>query len=111
MGPAGTVRVGRSGELRTTARTAEAGRAVTAGMRPVDLHPAESDELGIDATVVVFEYLLEFVLGHVAVPGLDSNLVTQTPGYVWLNRGDHVRMTAAPERVYLFDTETGQRIR
>ena len=111
MGADGTVRIGRSGQLRTAARSAEAGRAVTVGIRPVDLHPAEAEQMGIDAEVAVFEDLLEFGLANLKVPGLDGNVVAQTSGDVGWHRGDQVRVTAAPERVYLFDTDTGNRVR
>jgi ABC-type sugar transport system ATPase subunit len=111
MGADGMVRIGRSGQLRTAARTAEAGRVVTVGMRPVDLHPAEVEQMGIDAEVAMFEHLLEFGLANVKVPGLDGNVVVETHGDLWFSRGDQVRVTAAPERVYLFDVDSGDRIR
>lgn len=111
MGADGTVRIGRHGQIRTAARTAEAGREVTVGVRPVDLHPAEADQTGFDAEVEVFEHLLEFGLGNVKVPGLDGNVVAQTPGDVSWHRGDQVRISAPPGRVYLFDSGTGNRVR
>jgi ABC-type sugar transport system ATPase subunit len=111
MGENGTVRIGRDSALGTAARSAKAGQPVTVGVRPQDLRPAEPSEVGLHADVAVFEHLLEFGLGTLKVGGLDGNVVAQTPSDVRWRRADQVQVTAPPERVYLFDTDTGARIR
>jgi ABC-type sugar transport system ATPase subunit len=106
------VRVGRSGVLPTTATTPEDGRPVIVGIRPQDAH-GEVPHGGhaVDGEVVVYENLLEFGLATITIPGVDGNVTVQTdPDHVW-HRGETVRLTARPERVYLFDTETGERVR
>ncbi len=106
------VRIGSSGAIRTAARSAEDGAAVIAGLRPQDCRTgATADGPAIEGTVSVYENLLEFGLGTVAVPGLDGPLVAQTPPDTPWTSGEKVRITAPPDRVYLFDPDTGERVR
>src|SRR6266540_6610101 len=106
-------RVGRTGRLLTTAKTPPDGSPVVVGLRPQDCRPDAPDEApAIEGEVMVFEDLLEFGLATMAVPGLDGRVVAQTPAGVPWRHGDTVRITAArPDRVYLFDPESGERVR
>jgi ABC-type sugar transport system ATPase subunit len=105
-----TVRVGRVGSLRTAATSAESGRAVMVGLRPQDCR-VDGDADGLEGTVHVFEHLLEFGLATVSVEGLDESLVVQTPEDVEFEPDQRLWLTADPERIYLFDVETGERVR
>lgn len=106
------VRVGREGTLVAAASTAEPGRAVVVGMRPQDAEvDVPSTGTYVPGEVQVFEHLLEFGLATVTVPGLDEKVVVQTPADVDHDRGDVVRLGAPPQRVYLFDVQSGDRIR
>ncbi|MFB9376088.1 ABC transporter ATP-binding protein [Kineococcus gynurae] len=107
----GTVRVGRDGRLVSAARSVPAGGSVTVGIRPQDVQLAEAGSVSVPAEVVVFEDLLEFGLATVRVEGLDSHLVVQTPAGVVRRRGDRLHLSAPPERVYLFDADSGDRLR
>ena len=109
-GPGVDVRVGRAGTLRTAVTGVEAGRPVTVGLRPQDCR-VEREETTLAGKVHVFEHLLEFGLATVSVEGLDTSLVVQTPEDVRFSRDDTMRLSADPARVYLFDTETGERLR
>ena len=105
------VKVGRDGQLLVDAATAGDGQAVTVGLRPQDTRPAADDEPGVACDVVVHEDFMEFGLATLEVPGVDGRIVAQLPhGTTW-RRGDNHRIAARPDRVYLFDTETGGRIR
>ena len=111
------VRVGDAGSLPTAATGVDDGTKVVVGFRPQDtLSPEDAgrgsagdDELEVE--VVVFENLLEFGLATVSVRGFEDHVVAQTPAERPLSRGDRLRLTAPPERVYLFDTDTGERLR
>jgi ABC-type sugar transport system ATPase subunit len=106
------VRVGQQGLLPTTATTPEDGRPVVVGLRPqdclTDVPPAAPS---VPGEVRVFEHLLESGLATLSVPGLDESVVVQTPAEESWQRQDRVRLSAPAERVYLFDTENGERIR
>ncbi|GAA0806115.1 ABC transporter ATP-binding protein [Spirilliplanes yamanashiensis] len=105
------VRVGREGTLRTAVGDADDGRPVTVGLRPQDARPAADDEAGVPAEVAVYEDFMEFGLATVEVAGVDGRIVVQTPHGVHWRRGDIRRIAARPDRVYLFDTDSGGRIR
>ncbi len=106
------VRIGRESRLRAAASSLTNGQSVVVGLRPADCRAvSDTSAPHLVGQVVVFEHLLEFGLAGVQVPGLDSNLVAQTAAEVRLAAGDTARITAAPERVYLFDPTSGDRIR
>lgn len=104
-----SVRLGRNGVLPTTCTTPADGRAVTVGIRPQDAHPVTDG--GVEARVSVFENLLEYGLGTLTVAGADGSVVVQVDGELDWQAGDEVRFDVPAERVYLFDVETGVRIR
>ena len=111
------VKVGSAGSLRTAARTPEVGRPVVVGLRPQDCavergeHDASNAAPAVEGSVRVFEHLLEFGLATVQVEGLDESFVVQTAEDVVYDRDDRITLSADPERVYLFDAESGERIR
>jgi multiple sugar transport system ATP-binding protein len=107
----GAVRVGGAGSLTPATRPGP-DREVTVGLRPQDCRLAGSGSTaGITATVLVYENLLEYGLATCELPDLDRRLVVQVPAGTTLAAGEVVRVDAAPERVHLFDPETGDRLR
>lgn len=110
-GPGGavSVRLGRHGTLRTTCTAVADGQPVTVGIRPQDAHAVADG--GVEATVSIFENLLEYGIGTLTVPGADSSVVVQVDGDVTWESGETVRFDVPPDRVYLFDVETGVRLR
>jgi len=106
------VRIGREGRLSTVATTAEDGRPVTVGLRPQDcVLILDAEDISVSGDVRVFEDLLEFGQATVEIPGVDGTVVVQTEADESYERGERLRIGAAPERVYLFDVETGERVR
>ncbi len=106
------VGVGREGALVAAATTPEVGRPVVVGLRPQDCRADGVDgEPNLPGEVQVWEHLLEFGLATLSVAGLDESVVVQVPADVDHDRGDLLRLTADPERVYLFDADNGDRIR
>jgi multiple sugar transport system ATP-binding protein len=117
----GAVTESPAGALATSATTAAEAARVTVGIRPQDCRVQVADAGGrvqdagagpsVAAEVTVFEHLLEFGLATVTVPGVDGTLVVQTPADVRYAPGQALRITARPDRVYLFEHESGARIR
>lgn len=112
----GTTRVEigtRAGHLDTTATDVPDGTNVTVGVRPQDcvLSADAAGAGGISVTVAYFEHLLEFGLATTTVAGMEEGIVVQTPAQDSFEPEQQVVVTAPPERVYLFDTDTGQRLR
>ncbi|MFC7675946.1 ABC transporter ATP-binding protein [Mycolicibacterium sp. GCM10028919] len=112
----GTTRVEigtRAGYLDTTATDVPDGTNVTVGVRPQDcvLSADAAGAGGISVTVAYFEHLLEFGLATTTVAGMEEGIVVQTPAQDSFEPEQQVVVTAPPERVYLFDTDTGQRLR
>jgi len=105
------VAVGRNGFLPTAARDVTDGQSVTVGLRPQDCRVAAEGERAIEAEVVVFENVLEYGLATLDVAGLDGRMVAQTPSDVQWRTGEQARITGRPDRVYLFDVDSGERIR
>lgn len=103
-----TVKVGEDTVI-TAATTPQDGRKVMVGMRPQDCRTGVS--VGLRGKVFVFEDLLEYGLARVDVPGIDKRFIVQTPAEENWATGDELRFAAIPARVYLFDADTGDRIR
>ena len=100
------------GYLETNVTSIADGSTVTVGIRPQDCSLSPRDEKGgIRTTVAHFEHLLEFGLATSTVAGLEDGIVVQTPAPQSYETEQKVVVTAAPERVYLFDAESGDRLR
>ncbi len=102
-----------TGYLETNVTDVADGTKVTVGVRPQDcsMRAVEGDGEGIRTTVAYFEHLLEFGLATSTVAGMEEGIVVQTPAQESYEPEQNVVVTAAPERVYLFDAESGDRLR
>ena len=106
----GQVKIG-SGTLPVElAETDGAERPVKVGIRPSDA-TLSADGDGIEVTVEYSEHLMEFGLVTVDIPGVEERAVIQTPATQTIAAGDQLRFAAAPARIYLFDPESGDRLR
>jgi ABC-type sugar transport system ATPase subunit len=116
------VEIGTGADVLETAATGIAdGTRVTVGIRPQDCELSTGHGLGIRSTVAYFEHLLEFGLATSTVAGVEEGrrgersdgmgIVVQTPGQESYEPEQRVVVNAPPERVYLFDTDTGERLR
>jgi multiple sugar transport system ATP-binding protein len=84
-----------------------AGRQITMGIRPEDLHladPADPAELGFDAVVEVIEKLGSEILLDVAVGG--QMMVAAVEPSVRAAVRDRLRLALNPARLHFFDRET-----
>ncbi|GAB3228000.1 ABC transporter ATP-binding protein [Mycolicibacterium hippocampi] len=107
------VEIGSAAGLFETSVTGVAdGTRVTVGVRPQDCTlSANAGGDGVAVTVAYFEHLLEFGLATGTVPGIEEGVVVQTPAEQDYQPEQQVTVTASAERVYLFDTDTGERLR
>ncbi len=105
----GSIALDHGGAVRHGRGTAEAGRALTVGIRPEHLVPCAETESLFSATVEMVEQLGADTLVHLS---RGKDLLTAR-----LPHGDHpevgtmLHLTADPGHVYLFDADSGARIR
>ncbi len=105
----GRIALDHGGAVRHANGAAEAGRAVTVGIRPEHLEPCGADAALFSATVEMVEQLGADTLAHLS---RGKDLVTaRLPHGTRLEVGSTLHLAADPERVYLFDAATGMRIR
>jgi ABC-type sugar transport system ATPase subunit len=110
----GKVRVeigSNAGGLDTVVTGVADGTRVAVGIRPQDCALTSDAGEGISTTVAYFEHLLEFGLATSTVAGMEEGIVVQTPAAESYEPEQRVVVTAPPERVYLFDIESGERLR
>jgi ABC-type sugar transport system ATPase subunit len=110
----GKVRVeigSNAGGLDTVVSEVPDGTRVAVGIRPQDCAITPNAAAGITTTVAYFEHLLEFGLATSTVAGIEEGIVVQTPAADSYEPEQRVVVTAPPERVYLFDLDTGERLR
>jgi sn-glycerol 3-phosphate transport system ATP-binding protein len=88
---------------------AEAGRAVTVGVRPEHLRPAEAKDAMVSGAVEMVEQLGADTLLHIR-HGTET-IVARLPHGVHPEVGTTLHLAADPSTVFLFDTATGARIR
>ena len=113
VGSQAIVRMGPNSTLPFSAATPEHGRAVMVGIRPQDVRSGDpvGTSLVIESTVFNYENLLEFGQATLDVEGVEERMVIVTHADEHWESGDVMRFTAAPERVYLFDIDSGDRLR
>jgi ABC-type sugar transport system ATPase subunit len=100
-----------AGALETAATGVADGTKVAVGIRPQDCAMKTGEGPGLHTTVAYFEHLLEFGLATTTVAGIEEGIVVQTPAQDDYEPEQKVVVSAPPERVYLFDVDTGERLR
>jgi ABC-type sugar transport system ATPase subunit len=107
-----TVEIGtNAGALETAATGVADGTNVAVGIRPQDCEMSTGEGPGLRTTVAYFEHLLEFGLATTTVAGIEEGIVVQAPAQDDYEPEQRVVVSAPPERVYLFDVDTGERLR
>jgi multiple sugar transport system ATP-binding protein len=102
--------------LETAAQTVPEGTKVKVGLRPQDTQEvrtsvAAAGQFGLKSKVRVFEYFHESGLLNLDVAGLEEVFVIETAVDELYDTGDELLVSADPARVYLFDLESGLRLR
>ncbi|WP_034273916.1 ABC transporter ATP-binding protein [Haloechinothrix halophila] len=104
----GRVRLSGDVEVPVTAGT---GGSVVLGVRPEDVALTEPENADVTGTVLVYEELLEYGLASVELPGVTERIVAQTAPGLDLAPGQPVSLALQRDRTYLFDTDSGERLR
>ncbi len=87
------------------------GRAVVIGIRPQDIRLGRPDESGmIAASVFAFEPLQEVGRLTATVPGVETRIVVETHHDHRAVRDEAIGLAFEPDRMHLFDAETGERV-
>ncbi len=79
------------------------GGAVSIGVRPEDLRVAEGADALFDGEVAIVEALGETTLLYFKPEGEGEGVVAKLPGIQTYARGQRLRLTAAPEKIHLFE--------
>lgn len=109
-GSSTSVRIG-SAALPVAAAEVSSGQQVKVGVRPQDCRLAAGSAGELTCTVRYFEHLMEFGRAAVDVPGVDAPVLVETLADERFDAGQSVALSAPPERVYLFDPDSGKRLR
>ncbi len=88
----------------------QGGRAVTLGIRPEHLDMVAEDESVAHLKVDMVEFLGADTLVHGHFGGERTDLTVRLAGTKTMTSGDILPFTVAPERLHLFDPETGRRL-
>ncbi|WP_299816191.1 ABC transporter ATP-binding protein [uncultured Roseibium sp.] len=81
----------------------DAGSSVRLGVRPEDLTITESDEFLVSADVDIVEALGETTVLYFMSKNGEAALIAKLPGIHKIAKGTNIRLTAAPEKLHLFD--------
>jgi len=86
-----------------------AGKKITVGIRPEHLTPSKPSEANLVGRVEVIEALGADTLLHVAVAG--STIIARLPAGTPAEVGEPIALAADRDRIYMFDADTGARVR
>ncbi|MPY97067.1 MAG: ATP-binding cassette domain-containing protein [Actinophytocola sp.] len=96
----------------TTVPVANGGAgSVVLGVRPEDVVLTDAANADVTGTVLVYEDLLEYGLASVELPGVTERIVAQIPPGLDLAPGQQVSLALQRDRTFLFDADSGERLR
>ncbi|PVB61816.1 sn-glycerol-3-phosphate ABC transporter ATP-binding protein UgpC [Labrenzia sp. 011] len=84
-------------------RSEDAGSTVRLGVRPEDLTITDSDTFLVSADVDIVEALGETTVLYFMSKNGEDALIAKLPGIHKIAKGTTIRLTAAPEKLHLFD--------
>ncbi len=108
-GEGGLVALDGGGRVAHRMQGLGAGRKVTVGIRPEHLSPASAGDGLLQGPVEMVEQLGADTLTHIGHGG--GTIVLRTPHEARFAVGDTLAVAAEAARVYLFDAQSGARIR
>jgi multiple sugar transport system ATP-binding protein len=87
-------------------------KSVTVGVRPEDIIVSTTQGQGLAVEVDLVEELGAdgYLYGHSDIDGKRTDIVTRVDGRSHPALGDTVYLTATPNHVHVFDTESGERL-
>ena len=89
-----------------------AGTRATIGVRPEDITLANATEPGLAVTVDLIEELGAdgYLYGHALIDDEQVSITARVDGRIHPKAGDTVSATLTPERIHLFDVDSGERL-
>ncbi|MES0881222.1 ABC transporter ATP-binding protein [Roseibium sp. SCP14] len=96
---------GGHADVPIASRESDLGTAVKLGVRPEDLTVTESDDYLVSAEVEIVEALGETTVLYFKAENGDPSLIAKLPGINKIEKHTTVRMTAASDKLHLFDNE------
>jgi alpha-glucoside transport system ATP-binding protein len=84
---------------------ADQNAAVSLGVRPEDLVPADGQEVLYEGEVTLVEALGETTLLYFTPRGTGDPIIAKMPGIHHFDRGQKVALAARPEKLHLFDSK------
>ncbi|WP_072690283.1 ABC transporter ATP-binding protein [Rhodococcus marinonascens] len=102
-----------TGRMPVAVSSVADGQAVKVGIRPQDtlISIATASTGQVSASVQYFEHLMEFGQASLEVTGVDASVLVQTPAQESFKPHDVCTLWAPPNQIYLFDPDTGNRLR
>jgi len=104
----GRIQLDGSGVL-VVPKAPAAGKKITVGIRPEHLTPSKPSEANLVGSVEVIEALGADTLLHVAVAG--RTIIARLPAGTPAEVGEPIALAADRDRIYMFDADTGARVR
>ncbi len=93
-----------------SALPSQANRQVTIGLRPEHLMVNKTSQANMSIKVNAVEHLGADTLAHGEFEGCDEIVTLRLHGIVMINQGDILPLEIDPDKVHIFDTETGKRL-
>ncbi len=81
------------------------GQTISLGVRPEDLHLADGENYLFSGTVHFVEQLGEVTNVYLQVEGAEDTVVIKIGGVQNFDKGQTVRVSAAPDKLHLFNSE------
>ncbi len=82
---------------------ADKGQKISLGIRPEDFVITEGSDFAYEGQVKIVEALGETTVLYFDAQGGDESVVAKIPGIQSFTKGQTVRLTAAPDKLHLFD--------
>ncbi len=95
---------GGHADVPIASTSADIGASVKLGVRPEDLVVTESDDYLVSADVDMVEALGETTVLYFMSQNGEPGLIAKLPGIHQIAKGTSIRLTAAPEKLHLFES-------
>ncbi|MEP3259390.1 MAG: sn-glycerol-3-phosphate ABC transporter ATP-binding protein UgpC [Roseibium sp.] len=99
------IRKGATATVQVPSKPADQSLLVQLGVRPEDLVLTEGDDFLLEGTVAIVEALGETTVLYFEGKDGEVGLMAKLPGIQSIGKGTKVRLTAAPDKLHLFDAE------
>ncbi|WP_289034762.1 sn-glycerol-3-phosphate ABC transporter ATP-binding protein UgpC [uncultured Roseibium sp.] len=99
------IRKGAAATVQVSSKPGDQSSLVQLGVRPEDLVLTEGSDFLLEGTVAIVEALGETTVLYFEGEDGEVGLIAKLPGIQSICKGSKVRLTAAPDKLHLFDAE------